>query len=139
MLRTFWLPELDLFETTERRRAALRRSFKSVYSKVPFWLFVGAVLIGVVNLRLAIQAYGVLSFPIDALVAGLVAGVLGGLGTRWLFGNTLRNSLRQQLIQEGLSVCLCCGYDLHGQPELRCPECGTPFDRLPSQTNDSEP
>lgn len=26
-------------------------------------------------------------------------------------------------------VCSCCGYDLRGLPQPRCPECGTPFKR----------
>ena len=36
--------------------------------------------------------------------------------------------LRQYLQERGVAVCLDCGYDLRGQTEPRCPECGQPFD-----------
>ena len=40
----------------------------------------------------------------------------------------LRRSLREQLVEKGVPVCLECGYDLRGQIDARCPECSTPFD-----------
>ncbi len=41
----------------------------------------------------------------------------------------LRIALRRELnTKHGMQLCLHCGYDLRGQTEPRCPECGTPFD-----------
>lgn len=37
-------------------------------------------------------------------------------------------SLREQLVRRGFPICMRCGYDLRGQTEPRCPECGVPFD-----------
>jgi hypothetical protein len=34
--------------------------------------------------------------------------------------------------------CLECGYDLHGSPGPRCPECGTPFDPQSIRTADDQ-
>jgi len=44
------------------------------------------------------------------------------------FRRRIQHSLRQQLIARGTPICLHCGYDLRGQTEPRCPECGTAFD-----------
>jgi hypothetical protein len=41
------------------------------------------------------------------------------------FRESLKQALRQELNRRGWPVCLRCGYDLHGQVESRCPECGT--------------
>ncbi len=42
---------------------------------------------------------------------------------------------RQQIRKIEQGICVVCGYDLRGQVEPRCPECGTPFD----PSNMSEP
>lgn len=39
----------------------------------------------------------------------------------------MRAFLRAYLNDHGILICLDCGYDLRGQIELRCPECGTVF------------
>ena len=36
--------------------------------------------------------------------------------------------VRQRLRDWGKPICMGCGYNLHGQTDARCPECGTPFD-----------
>ncbi|MBN1347708.1 MAG: hypothetical protein JXQ73_33785 [Phycisphaerae bacterium] len=63
-------------------------------------------------------------------VGGALAGFLGAM---WPFFMVLvlrskvRVSLRRQLVERGIPICIRCGYDLRGQTEPRCPECGTPF------------
>jgi hypothetical protein len=44
-----------------------------------------------------------------------------------------RATLRDVLQERDTPICLHCGYDLRGQTEPRCPECGKPFDagRMP--------
>lgn len=46
----------------------------------------------------------------------------------------MERSLREQLNRLGHPICIPCGYDLRGQTEPRCPECGAAFDArlLPS-------
>ena len=39
-----------------------------------------------------------------------------------------RRKLRALLVEQGIAVCIGCGYDLRGQTEPRCPECDRPFD-----------
>ena len=36
--------------------------------------------------------------------------------------------VRRYLQERGIAVCLNCGYDLRGQRDPRCPECGREFD-----------
>lgn len=42
--------------------------------------------------------------------------------------------IRKQLNEQGVKICLHCGYDLRGQVILRCPECGTTCDQNQSNT-----
>ncbi len=68
--------------------------------------------------------------PWVAQVAIQPVGML--VGFYWLFNFGLRKpfqrTLREALQRKGVPICLKCGYDLRGQTEPRCPECGTPFD-----------
>ena len=68
--------------------------------------------------------------PWVAQVAIQPVGML--VGFYWLFNFGLRRpfqrALREALQRKGVPICLKCGYDLRGQTEPRCPECGTPFD-----------
>lgn len=36
--------------------------------------------------------------------------------------------LRKLLCEQGIPICIHCGYDLRGQTDPRCPECGRAFD-----------
>ena len=39
-----------------------------------------------------------------------------------------RSIVRRHLQAKGILICVKCGYNLKGQTEPRCPECGVPFD-----------
>ena len=64
-----------------------------------------------------------MSFP---LLFGLVFIALF-LGTKWslslLFRRRIRRSIRQQLRERGMRICLECGYNLTGNTSGMCPEC----------------
>jgi hypothetical protein len=47
---------------------------------------------------------------------------------KWRFSRRMQKLLREHLIELRIPVCLHCGYDLRGQTEPRCPECGRGFD-----------
>jgi hypothetical protein len=44
-----------------------------------------------------------------------------------LFRREIRGTLREHLSGDAARPCAKCGYDLRGQVERRCPECGTPM------------
>lgn len=62
------------------------------------------------------------------LVLGLVSvGLLAGIG--YTFGRApFRKFIREYLLARGIPICARCRYDLRGQAEARCPECGKRFD-----------
>ena len=64
--------------------------------------------------------------PLDGIIAA-VAHHWRTPGLEWFWRHRLRRFLRRQLLDRGIAICLKCGYDLRGQTEPRCPECGTPF------------
>jgi|CXWL01.1.fsa_nt_gi hypothetical protein len=53
----------------------------------------------------------------------------------WLYpiACLIRRPLRQ-LLRKHRGLCLNCGYNLTGAPQPRCPECGTPIRRSPSDS-----
>ena len=83
---------------------------------------------------------GLLSCFVVMVIGSLVAGtpfggfgslitfpivlMLGGICVVWLGRRSLRRSLRQQLVEQGIPICVECGYNLRASEV--CPECGTP-------------
>lgn len=62
---------------------------------------------------------------------GIIGGLVGGLfvyGIGRIWRRPMQQCLRQELNKRGIPICMKCGYDLRGQVEPRCPECGTDFD-----------
>ena len=70
-------------------------------------------------------AFGVISVAL-AVTIGLTSLVACGLAICVLVRRLTVPILRQCLIDHGIAVCIKCGYDLRGQEEPRCPECGSP-------------
>jgi hypothetical protein len=127
-----WLEprELNLLPTEVRMRAA--RTIHDRVSGVAFfvtfllvffalWSVAGAAryaLFGQFNSGGAFEAVLV------AIIIGFVAGVADSL----LFRQRRARECRKLLCEYGIPVCVNCGYDLRGQTEPRCPECGRGFD-----------
>ena len=131
---TKWMfPELARFETAEQRRVAWQEAHRQ--SRLLCALIVGlGAGIGtgflVVLLDIFFGRIVAVSLPAVAkgCLAGGVAGAAAGYIGWWPVRGRIRRSLRQQLTEAGIPTCVPCGYDLRGQIEPRCPECGTPFD-----------
>ncbi len=56
---------------------------------------------------------------------GLVGGAANWAVEKWIWRHRFRRFLRERLNTLGIAVCIQCGYDLRGQEQTRCPECGT--------------
>jgi len=70
-------------------------------------------------------------FVVVATVAAFAALVA------WLLRKVTQREFRRYLCNHHIPVCLWCAYDLRGQTEARCPECGRPFD--PTLLKDARP
>ncbi len=118
-------PELARFETAGEQRAALsralgepqiRRRTKAVRTAI--W---GLMVTAYIWLELETFA----RFSVVLLVGVLGLGLLW-CADRLFLDKLIQQSLRRQLVARGVPICIACGYDLRGQIEPRCPECGTP-------------
>lgn len=125
-------PELQHFASPEQVKEAMHAWKKRLLKMPRFWFgLLGYTLgVGVLVLAILISLRPWLSIP-SSMFGGIVGGVTGGSGMvvlTWFWRHRCQRFLRQQLIASGIPICLKCGYDLRGQTEPRCPECGTPFD-----------
>ncbi len=129
------LPELEHFETDEQRQAALEQIGQEAadVKSGGFWLAIGVLVGGVVGGQYLIRGLmGMVSWPRwleDSLIL-LGTGVLFVFILRFLHRRGAAAELRQKLLQEGVPVCVACGYLLRGLPldPGRCPECGRDFE-----------
>jgi hypothetical protein len=136
--RRWWrdrFAELDMFPTEVDAEKALGRATeqgpmqKGDYAIVAlFILAIVAIIFAVVIIESSVGAtWAVLmriirwSLPF-ALTFATVAMLV------YVYRRSIRRSLREQLCAIGVPVCIACGYDLRGQADPRCPECGRPFD-----------
>lgn len=128
-------PELSLLPDDEARVAVLRRLQRGLLRRGSFWLLcLGG---GLINSVVIIGSQALLNrlVPLNGpiwLLRMLPAALLGaglGIGVQFLWRGPLRRSLREELVSRGVPICVPCGYDLRGQTEPRCPECGRPFDK----------
>jgi len=125
-------PEMQHFASPEQAKDAMHAWKKRMLKMPRFWFgLLGYTLgVGVLVVAILISLRPWLSIS-ASMFGGLVGGLTGGSGTvmlTWFWRNRCQRFLRQQLIASGIPICLKCGYDLRGQTEARCPECGTSFD-----------
>ena len=134
-------PELDRFPAGFERSRALRRATAS-------WIYWLALIVALCCAEAAFVgarknllplAYGSIGGSVFVwnLVVAIILGGMVGIGLSFAFRNWIRTRLRQQLISKGVPICIRCGYDLRAQVIPRCPECGTPFDTLLMETQQS--
>jgi uncharacterized paraquat-inducible protein A len=68
-----------------------------------------------------------LSAWLSTIIVIVLCALLGSTVSLFAWHRPYIRFLRQYLQDHGVAVCLRCGYDLRGQTEPRCPECGTEF------------
>ncbi len=125
-------PELGRFASREEADKVVHAWKKQLMKMPRFWLGLVAYTcvmgITIVSILIAIRP---LVFVPGSMYGGIVGGMTGGSGflvLTWFWRHRLRRFLRERLVASGIPVCLKCGYDLRGQTEPRCSECGTSFD-----------
>ncbi len=127
-------PELDLFETHEERDTNLVTAMKARRRNPKFWI--ASALPAVVAYPAVKMLMAMLSQYNANNVQRLIVLLLCIVAFSWAihyvinrtFRDPVRRALRKQLAEKDVAICVACGYDLRGQHEPRCPECGTPFD-----------
>jgi hypothetical protein len=127
-------PELLLFEEGDDRTRALTRA-RMARHPVLFGLFTilvgwGALTIVFFGWRAIVPKVLLQGLPYWGLrhVMGLSACLATVLLANWTWRRRIRRALREELQHCGVPICVRCGYDLRGQVEARCPECGEVFD-----------
>ena len=123
--------ELDQLDTKEEQQAVYKQALKKVCKRPRFWLYMilgtmflpaGATIIFVWFGR----AVPMPPWLKGSLIGGIVAGFFAG-SWQFVFRSAIQKEIRIEMIARGVPVCMGCGYDLRGQVEQRCPECGRPF------------
>ncbi len=117
-------PELKSFTTDAARKGAMRKASEGIY--VSGSLLGGLALF--IGLRCAktVQELTGLAGLLLLLLFGAICG-LSGFVFVFVGRRRIRRSLRAQLNTHGVPTCMCCGYDLRGLDDTRCPECGVAF------------
>ncbi len=119
-------PELRLFDTPAERKQAMRRAEKTLTPTWEYGLLVLVAIACAMAMFVTLEAFAAPTW-VQGVGCGLAISAPSAAGG-WLFRRRIRRSLRQQLIERGVPVCLACGYQLRGQVDPRCPECGAAFD-----------
>ena len=121
-------PELARFESTSQQRYAWTVAGRAIVRRPVFWISVAIILIVEIGCAFSLPRWGVPMSMRGGLRGALI--ILAGLAyiaLLWAFRKTFQHSLREQLVDHGVRICIKCSYDLRGSSE-RCPECGTKFE-----------
>ena len=125
-------PEMRYFPDSEFGREIMQQAFIGDWSKAVFWILnmVLPLVIGVASLFL--YKFIARRFDLD-LPYGIAATLMILLPLYCILYTVptrkrIRRQMRQRLQEIHIPICLECGYDLRGQEQARCPECGREFD-----------
>ena len=127
--------ELAVLDSDEERKKAVKEARRRLgwdwrwWAAIPLFVFGSEIVVVIIPHWLFDRAglRGTLPHRIFEWVDTFVFALVFVLAPAWLYRNLARKKLRQYLVGQGYKVCLGCGYDLRGQTEARCPECGRPF------------
>ena len=121
-------PEMKRLESEHDRREAIRQTKRAIATSKRFW---AAFALFVVLALAGFKMLGWLSAPGTTVRNGVIYTTVVPIAYILLFsrlyGQTIRQSVRRQLVRNGIPVCIFCGYDLRASKD-RCPECGEGID-----------
>lgn len=126
------LPELEFFESDAKREAALAEIAKQA-GRPTTWGYWSAVLLlgaaAIATRQLIKWLFRFVYWPgeLEDVLSIAVVVAVALFFIRRFHRRGFPAMLRQKLIEQGVPMCLKCGYNLRGQPadSTRCPECGT--------------
>jgi len=127
-----WLyPELRFLKTREARKAAQKafgqrpkHVWKVMLGVIPISITAAAVSIAIMRMMLWLGV----SIWLGTLINALIWAIFGAFAGAFFWRRPYILFLRRYLQDQGVPVCLKCGYDLRGLNDPRCPECGEAFD-----------
>ena len=111
-------PELRLIDTPAERKQAMEKAQVSVMPTWAVGLFMLVVVACAVGMFLTLEAFAAPKWA-HGIGFGILPPAAVAVGGIWLFRRRIQRSLRRQLIDHGVPVCLKCGYQLRGQVERR--------------------
>ncbi len=118
-------PEFRLFPTDRQRHEARDGLTKLRFSR--WYVSLPVVVVGtILPALIVVRQFRLPSWAIVLILTCWFPVLM--VGQFWLWRGHIRSHVRQKLLEAGVPVCLSCGYDLRGQVEPRCPECGQAFD-----------
>ncbi len=115
-------PELFMIESKQERVRAQTTAFREFLYKPTTLLMIAVVLLThIVDVISDIGPGGAWdASEIVILIVFALCNVVAIIDYR----NSMRTSLRRHLNEHGQPACMACGYDLRGQVDEICPECG---------------
>ena len=130
-----WFHELDLYPSEQEREDAEKRIIWRDHAQSFWWCIPGMAfyLLGrtvATRAALWIDPEQSVRYHIGRILPLGLTILSGSLLLLWLHSGKVHRLLRTDLNSRGIIVCMRCGYDLRGQMNERCPECGEPFSRV---------
>ena len=127
MLRKFQerlYPELALFPTAEGRRSANRRAGRIAFGSARTLLGIPAVIVASISAGYFVMSHFHRYWA--SLLVPLVTGIVAWIVAVFVIvpRNKIRREFRVCLREQGVRICISCGYSLTGNTSGVCPECG---------------
>lgn len=136
-------PELERIEDPHVREAVYNAAKDRLRSRAghTFQTIAAGILLAAV---IAVSAYwtqrylGYWGFGFLLLIWNLCVGLIYWMIDFW-FRVPMRKFIRLEMLDRGYAICAECAYDLRGQTEPRCPECGAQFPGTLPESRQPEP
>lgn len=121
------VPELNYYKDVFEQGEAIQRAYKDpVFKRVMGNIqSMATLLVASLCIWVFLRTSSVLATAVIVVGSAVLTYVIAN---RMWYRGMLQKYLRRELASQGVPICVACGYDLRGQQEPRCPECGTACD-----------